>query len=317
MKSFLKIIILILFIISNELLCQSLPECWVQKPELLTGRVYIYPAFYNDKIFALGGGFYDTLTGTYPSHSNIAEEFDLNSNVWRTKTNIPSGTGGYIVQMDNRIFIFGRNNKGVAEEYLPDSDTWQTIIGTPMFLWTGLPACEMISFQNKVYAFSFCQGTNPGNISVFEPSTSQWTIIGKMKTARSWFRLAVVNERIFVIEGHLNDIPTEASLRMIEEYNPITYEWTSKNSLQVSRHEVAVSAFNNKIYVIGGHDKDGVKVSIVEEYDPENQESILNRICRITPGVLQQLLLIIKFMFWVELKEKKFVQKNSLNIVLI
>jgi N-acetylneuraminic acid mutarotase len=85
-----------------------------------------------------------------------------------------------------------------------------------------------------------------------------------MPTARGEFGTAVVNGKIYAIGGvNQNNQP----LNTVEEYNPLTSQWTSKMAMPTARSGFAIAVYDNKIYVIGGSVGNGF-VGNNEVYDP-------------------------------------------------
>jgi N-acetylneuraminic acid mutarotase len=85
-----------------------------------------------------------------------------------------------------------------------------------------------------------------------------------MPTARAGFGLAVVGGKIYAIGGtDGNDAP----LNTVEEYNPSTDQWITKNSMPTPRSGFATAVYDNKIYVIGGTLASGFAANN-EVYDP-------------------------------------------------
>lgn len=85
-----------------------------------------------------------------------------------------------------------------------------------------------------------------------------------MPTARGEFGTAVVNGKIYVIGGvNQNNQP----LNIVEEYNPLTSQWTSKMAMPTARSGFAIAVYDNRIYIIGGSVGNGF-VGNNEVYDP-------------------------------------------------
>ena len=81
---------------------------------------------------------------------------------------------------------------------------------------------------------------------------------------RGGFGIAVVNGKIYAIGGINGD---NQALNTVEEYNPLTNEWSSKMSMPTPRTGFAIAVYDNKIYAIGGTVGNGY-VGNNEVYDP-------------------------------------------------
>lgn len=89
--------------------------------------------------------------------------------------------------------------------------------------------------------------------------------MASMPTARGDFGVAVVAGKIYVIGG-TNE--TSETLNVVEEYNPLTNEWTTKKPMPTPRSGLAVAVYDGKIYAFGGTVGSNVYVGNNEIYDP-------------------------------------------------
>jgi N-acetylneuraminic acid mutarotase len=97
-------------------------------------------------------------------------------------------------------------------------------------------------------------------------SSSGWSTLTPMPTARGEFGVAVVNGKIFGIGGLNGDgLPLNTN----EEYNPQTDMWASMTPMPTPRSGFAIAVYDGKIYVIGGSVGNGF-VGNNEVYDPVN-----------------------------------------------
>jgi hypothetical protein len=95
-------------------------------------------------------------------------------------------------------------------------------------------------------------------------TSSSWTALSPMPTARGGAGVAEVNGKIYVIGG-LNG--NNQPLSTIEEYDPQTNGWTSKQPMPTARSGFAIAVYQNKIYCIGGTVGNGF-VGNTEVFDP-------------------------------------------------
>jgi N-acetylneuraminic acid mutarotase len=86
-------------------------------------------------------------------------------------------------------------------------------------------------------------------IQAAENTESAWSSLSPMPTARGGFGVAVVGGKIYAIGG-LNK--NNATLNVVEEYNPQRNDWVTKTSMPTPRSGFAVATYDNKIYCIGG-----------------------------------------------------------------
>jgi len=127
----------------------------------------------------------------------------------------------------------------------------------------------------------FFISTIPFWFSFAQAQEDTWIALAPMPTPRTGLGVATVNDKIYAIGGlTLNDfwpsIPGYAvlsnrDLRGIlgvnEEYDPIKNTWISKTSMPTPRILFAITAYQNKIYCIGGKTGEDY-TSVNEVYDP-------------------------------------------------
>lgn len=90
----------------------------------------------------------------------------------------------------------------------------------------------------------------------------------KMTTSRYAFTSNVVNGKIYVIGGYNKDY---TAFQLVEEYDPATNKWTTKNPSNTGHAAHSSCVINNKIYVFGG-DRGQQWTGVVEAYDPATDQ---------------------------------------------
>jgi len=112
-----------------------------------------------------------------------------------------------------------------------------------------------------------------GTNEEYDPETDTWTLKRPMPTPRAYFRVEVVNGKIYCIGGLTTDhaVPTCA----FEVYDPSTDTWKRLSSCPTFREDFITVVYNNKIFVIGGivgrdlqAESRGTYTGITEVYDP-------------------------------------------------
>ena len=118
-------------------------------------------------------------------------------------------------------------------------------------------------------------------VSAFPPvrgvQENSWFPLAAIPTARFELGAAVVNGKIYAIGGCAGVNKTTGNytyLRVNEEYNPDTKQWTTKADMPTPRSDFGLAVHQNKIYVFGG--KSGsesvtgktVFLKTTEVYDP-------------------------------------------------
>jgi N-acetylneuraminic acid mutarotase len=100
-----------------------------------------------------------------------------------------------------------------------------------------------------------------GSFTVLGPP---WATKSPMLTPRYDLVVGVVNEKIYAIGGTQYQNGQALYLQTVEEYDPATDTWTTKNPMQAAKSGVVAAVVDGKIYVIGGYPPYGP----VEQYDP-------------------------------------------------
>jgi len=86
-------------------------------------------------------------------------------------------------------------------------------------------------------------------IDLAQNTESAWSSLSPMPTVRGGFGLAVVGGKIYAVGGLNNN---NATLNVVEEYNPQRNEWVVKTSMPTPRSGFAIAVYDNKIFCIGG-----------------------------------------------------------------
>lgn len=109
---------------------------------------------------------------------------------------------------------------------------------------------------------------------MYDPINDTWVVKTPMAIPRGELAAVTINGKIYAIGGigyecgiFCGDSKKETILRIVEEYDPVSDNWTRKSPMPIARTGLAVAAINGKIYVFGGINEAGI-VGIVDIYDP-------------------------------------------------
>jgi N-acetylneuraminic acid mutarotase len=219
---------------------------------------------------------YVTLFISFLSKSLLAQATD--DTLWTTKTPMPTPRFWFGCEVvDNKIYAIGGAQESglptfsVVEVYDPKTDTWDT---TKAHMPTRRCVFSTAVVDGKIYTFGgdshFVIGeVDPlRTVEVYDPATDTWdTTKTKMPTARAAAAACVVNDTIYIIGGVTIDTTTGFPMfpNVVEAYDPLTNEWTTKAPMPNARHALSACTVNGKIYAMGGGSEGYV---FVEEYDP-------------------------------------------------
>jgi N-acetylneuraminic acid mutarotase len=242
---------------------------WAAKANMPTPRYAAGVGVVNNKIYVIGG----SSSVPFTSALTTNEEYDPLTNAWSPKLAVPVATAGPAAAVvNNKVYVIGGGN-GAAnlshnQQYDPASNTWASKAPMPA---GGRLASGGAAVNDKFYVIGGVTSVFVGTNEEYNPATNGWATKAPMPTAReiNGSTLPVVNNRVYVIGGlGANSI----ILANNEEYNPAANTWTIKASMPTARRAPATTAFNNKIYAIGGTDSASPSslpaLSTNEEYAP-------------------------------------------------
>lgn len=159
----------------------------------------------------------------------------------------------------------------VVESYDPAADTWTSRKPMP----TGRRWLAAAVVNGAVYAIGGHVGVNTPGLAIveaYDPATDTWSAKQPMPTARLGLAAAVLNDRIYAVGGADTGSGQGGSggsvLGTLEEYDPATDTWTSKQDMPTPRATLAFVALGGKLYAIGGGKNPGTGSPLVEIYDP-------------------------------------------------
>ena len=237
-------------------------DTWTRKADMPTARVGLCTSMVNGKIYAIGGG--------NPGIRTV-EEYDPGTDTWTRKTDMPTARGYLSTSVvDGKIYAIGGadTTSGPAfrtvEEYDPATNTWTRKANLPEPRY--LHAASVVDGKIYIIAGSWQEYTSSRAVYAYDPATDTWERKADAPTARSWLspNAGVVDGRIYVIGGDFGSPKPN-----VEEYDPATDTWRTRADMPTPRGSLCTSAFNGKIYVIGGITTSFYDpLSTVEEYYP-------------------------------------------------
>jgi hypothetical protein len=193
---------------------------WATKAPMHQARAGLGVAVVNGKIYAIGG---NTQSGLYPPLLNgefvgTNEEYDIATDTWTTKTPMPTPRAYFaIVVYQNKIYCIG-GIIGIGQGFYDG-----TSVLLPMRILSGV---------NEVY----------------DPATDTWENKTAAPVAGMMMKAAVLNGKIYLIDGNLNEV-----------YDPTSDTWTTKAPPPISFEDFGPAGgndydlvvFDNKLHVAG------------------------------------------------------------------
>ena len=206
---------------------QSAQGHWMIGASAPTKRTEVAVAALRGKIYVVGGFNEPGLANFFDyTISHAVEVYDPKTDSWTTTTPLPEG----------------RHHAGIAS-----IDGHLYVVG---------------GFSQSLFSVWHAEDT----VYRYDPSTSEWSELTAMPTARGGLGVAVFEGRLYAIGGYdgKNNPPS------VEAFDPKADSWTSRAPLPTPRDHLAVATVGSRIYAIGGRPKlnYGKNMSVVEEYDP-------------------------------------------------
>ena len=261
-------VMFVVLILGIASICSAVEGTWTRKADMPTARFCLSTSVVDGKIYAIGGG--QTMTATNLSR---VEAYDPVTDTWTRKADMPTSRHGQSASVVNgKIYVIGGRGQGQAflsavEVYDPTTDTWTRKADMPTkraYLCT----CVV---DGKIYAIGGRAAEDPPDpgpsaLEVYNPVTDTWIKKPDMPIRRAMAAACVVDGRIFVIGGVIED-SHGTPLKTVDEYDPMTDTWTRKADIPTARVWHSASVVGSRIYVLGGAPYGGPVLSAVEEYD--------------------------------------------------
>ncbi len=266
---------------------------WRMAKPMLTPQAEITSVVIGKKWYVMGG--YD---GPNVQARGIVTVYDESADTWTEKKNmqIPAHHVA-AVALNGKIYVFGgfvgRPGTKVwqpipsAMLYDPETDSWKELAPMP----TPRGSAQAVVVGGKIYVIGGAHANIPGKsmteplwvgvpqivvgtVEEYDPATNTWRTRAPMPTGRNHFLAAVVDGKIYAINGRLGSsfVTMSDVTDLVEEYDPATDTWTYKGRSPTRRGDVAGDVYNGKIYVTGGeYEEPRGKVTFwaFEDYDPK------------------------------------------------
>jgi N-acetylneuraminic acid mutarotase len=235
---------------------------WSSKAPMPAAAVVFGSAVIDGKIYVAGG-----YLSPYTDALNV---YDPNTDTWTAKAKLPVAVGyTAAVSLNGKLYVVGgQNSTGILNsvyQYDPSTDTWTSLAPMP----TKRSALGLVVSNGEIYAmggFIDTNNTATNIVEVYDPITNTWSTKTSMPSNKGYIALAESNGSIYSFGGYDRAISLQhPELNYVEEYDPATDTWTTKNPLAVKQYGMSATTVNDQIYVIGG-----VNTSYFYQYDPKS-----------------------------------------------
>uniref|UniRef100_A0A8C5GRP0 BACK domain-containing protein n=1 Tax=Gouania willdenowi TaxID=441366 RepID=A0A8C5GRP0_GOUWI len=187
---------------------------WQEMSPMQESRRCVSVAVLKGYIYAMGG-YRDDYTSL-----RTAERYQPNINQWTFIASMnEERRDASCTTLNNKIYICGgRSNRvlNTAEYYNPDTNQWTLI--TPM----GTLRCGLgvVAYMSHIFAVGGSDGSrHQRSAEAYDPVTNTWYDVPEMVHTHSYFDIAVMNKKIFVVSCHTTN-------RIVECYDYTTNTWS-------------------------------------------------------------------------------------------
>ncbi len=172
------------------------------------------------------------------------------SQTWDTLANIPVGLAfPVVVVLNAEIHVIGGGGPsgatGLHLRYKPATDIWDTLAPVPYLAQQ--PSGAVVNGKIHYFGGGFPNsGTPLASHYSYDPSSDTWTVAASLPIPRVIMEAASINNKIYALSG-------QPDKTRVDEYNPVTDTWTSKNPLpDMNFWYSAMVVQNNEMYRFGG-----------------------------------------------------------------
>ncbi|MCK4894936.1 MAG: hypothetical protein KAT07_13250, partial [Calditrichia bacterium] len=239
-------------------------DSWERLADMNVPRAGLSANVVNGKIYAIGG--YAT-NYTWGSSGQVVEEYDLVTNTWTRKKDMPARIGDhYAAVLGDKIFVMGGCSSDeflnpaikAVKVYDPVTDSWSKRADMKVAR-TQFASCVM---DGKIYVMGGMKapGSMAGlkSVEVYDPVKNSWKELKEMPGARWGHQTAVVDNKIRVFGG----LEKRYQQDTVFEYDPQSDDWRILPAMPVKMAAMSSSLLNGKIYFIGGVGFTGNSVSM-------------------------------------------------------
>ncbi len=193
----------------------TVTNTWETKTSMPYAELDLQASVVNGKIYVVGGAF------TYV--------YDIENDSWAIKKPSPASHPWSVV-VDNRLVVTGEFSTGLGSSeqkilfYDTETDNWNEGASSPTAVVEGAAgATTGVNAPQRVYVLGLAvnQHPTPSTNQVYDSETDAWSTATPMPTNRTHFGVAVINDVLYAIGGHLYSSGEITGVN--EQYYPIGY----------------------------------------------------------------------------------------------
>lgn len=198
-------------------------DSWKALAPMPTTRMAATAAEAGGKIYVIGGASVHpghkivSLSAAVPHRSlDTNEAYDPATNTWETRSPMPTARNHAAAGVVNgQVYVIGGrlaalslslgSNADVVERYDPVTDSWGAVGLRMPIARSGM---GWATYQDRIYiaggeVYDAHVIATIRAVEAYDPATNQWTLLPTMPTARHGVNVAILNNRLYVIGGHL------------------------------------------------------------------------------------------------------------------
>lgn len=259
-------------------------DTWEGKANMPTVRSNVSVSVVDGKIYAIGGSKMKKIQrpGGFSTESEelpTVEMYDPETDTWTQKADMPMPKKTKTCVVAGKIYAIGgwstaneQSQLETVEVYDPTTDTW-----TKAQSMNHARCSAGISVVNgEIYAIGgigwppnrdtsgrYLSSLYLSNVEAFNPKTNQWRERTEMSAPKATHSTSVIDSKIYVMGGYLQEGEKYKILSTIEIYDPTTDRWTQAPDMLIGKSGHATEVVDGQIYIFGGGPPTSVQV-----YDP-------------------------------------------------
>ena len=274
-------------------------DTWEGKTNMPTVRSNVSVSVVDGRIYAIGGsklkkyqvprGF-----GIESEELPTVEMYDPATDRWTQKTDMPTPRKTKTCVVDGKIYAIGgwstdseQSKLETVEVYDPATDTWakaQSMNHARCSAAISVVDGEIYAIggigwpPNRDLSGQYLSSLYLSNVEVFNPKTNQWREKTEMSVPKAAHSTSVIDGKIYVMGGYLQEGRKSKILSAIEIYDPATDRWTQASDMLIGKSGHATEVVDGQLYILGGSAFGKGLLTSVEVYDLREVSQRINSI---------------------------------------
>ncbi len=259
-------------------------DTWEGKANMPTVRSNVSVSVVDGKIYAIGGSKMKKIQvprgfRTGSEELPTVEMYDPVTDTWTQKKEMPTPKKTKTCVVDRKIYAIGgwstaneQSQLETVEVYDPATDTWakaQSMNHARCSAAISVVNGEIYAIggigwpPNRDPSGQYLSSLYLSNVEVFNPKTNQWRERTEMSVPKASHSTSVIDGKIYVMGGYLQEGKDHKTLSTIEIYDPATDRWIQESDMLIGKSGHATEVIDGQIYIFGGGPLTSVHV-----YDP-------------------------------------------------